>query len=73
MAVTTDFLEGVLARCPPDHAVLIAYGRTIFELIQIEYGALMIRPADGFKLSLEPAFETEDLEVTGFWYLSEQT
>lgn len=72
MSVSLDFLEGVLARCPMDHATIVASGRDIYELVEIRYGALMVRSAEGFKLVEEEPYELLELDVTGFWYLKRE-
>jgi hypothetical protein len=67
--VTFDFLETTLAQCPPDHTMIIAYRRKLYELVEVRYGALRVREADGFVVSKEDPFEIYDLDVTSYWYL----
>jgi hypothetical protein len=70
--VSLEFMERVLAQCPKDSAVVIAYGRKLYELTGIKYGALVVRDADGFRFNYEEPFEIEDRNITGYWYLERE-
>lgn len=67
--ISFEFLERILAECPPFHVTVIAYGRKMRELVKVEYGTLYIRDATNFELNEGEPEETLDTNVTGYWYL----
>ena len=71
--VSLEYLERVLAACPHGSATILGYGREMFELVRIEYGAIWVRPANDLKLTNDEPKETEDTTITGYWYLPKET
>jgi hypothetical protein len=70
--VSHDFLRRVMAECPKGSVTIIAFGKSLYELVNIKHGSLFIRGAAGFKLTEDEPVETEDLGVTGYWYLPKE-
>ena len=70
--VTLDFLETVVAQCPKDSTTIIACGRKLYQLVEIYYGALKVRDADGFEIKDQEPFEIMDTQVTSYWYLPKE-
>lgn len=67
--VTAEFMERVKAKCPSDHVLIVAYGKQIFELVEIKYGSFFLRRADGFVLTEGEPTEMNNKEITSYWYL----
>ena len=69
--VSLGFVQGLLSKCPAQHRLVVMMRGGLYEVDRVEHGALVVRPAQNFKLGKDELKETEVREITGYWYLEE--
>jgi len=70
--INLDYLERIQAKCPKDHAVVFACGKRMYELVEIKYGALIVRDVEHLKFTFSEPYELNDRHITGYWYMGRE-
>lgn len=70
--INLDYLERVQAKCPKDQAVVFSIGKRMFELVEIKYGALIVRDMENLRFTYTQPYELNDRHITGYWYMGRE-
>jgi hypothetical protein len=69
--VSISYIQGLLAKRPSGHRLVVMLKGHLFEVDRIRYGALVVRSAKDFQLTDDELMETEEREITSYWYVEE--
>ena len=70
--INLDYLERVQAKCPKDQVIVFACGKKMYELVEIKYGALIVRDMEGLRFTYSEPYELNDRLITGYWYMGRE-